>query len=230
MALKPPVKLNFSRFEYKYLLPVFVAESVIARMAILMKPDFFNSSGPYIVRSLYFDSPDLQFYREKIEGDFVRKKIRLRSYGEDLKDPIYFEVKNKFADRICKDRFLINSDDYHNAVFSKPRFLLSQENKSVCRDVWYLWHYYNLSPRAVVKYERLSFIDELSECKVSFDKNIRVKQASGLFEKNLMFSKIKDSVIMEIKFNCLIPRDIIDVIREYSLERISISKYALSFK
>ena len=106
MVLKPPVKLNFSRFEYKYLLPAFIAESIITRVAALMRPDFFNSSGPYIVRSLYFDSPNLQFYREKIEGDFVRKKVRLRSYGEDLKEPVYFEVKNKLADRIYKDRFL----------------------------------------------------------------------------------------------------------------------------
>ena len=159
MVLKPPVKLNFSRFEYKYLLPAFIAESIITRVAALMRPDFFNSSGPYIVRSLYFDSPNLQFYREKIEGDFVRKKVRLRSYGEDLKEPVYFEVKNKLADRIYKDRFLISSDDYYDAIFSKPNFLLGKENMSVCQDVWYLFHYYNLSPKAVVKYERLSFID-----------------------------------------------------------------------
>ena len=40
-----------------------------------------TSSGEYTVRSIYFDTRNMDFYHEKIEGLRVRKKIRVRGYN-----------------------------------------------------------------------------------------------------------------------------------------------------
>ena len=50
-----------------------------------MKKDFYTLAGPggrYPVRSLYFDTDDLNNYEEKVNGDCDRVKLRIRSYSK----------------------------------------------------------------------------------------------------------------------------------------------------
>ncbi|RNE48276.1 polyphosphate polymerase domain-containing protein [Corynebacterium alimapuense] len=74
----------FNRFEIKYL----VAEEDIPRLrdSLTQRLDFdpLSPEGGYRVESLYFDSPDLRFYYEKIEGLKFRRKLRIRRYGDGV--------------------------------------------------------------------------------------------------------------------------------------------------
>jgi len=51
------------------------------------------------VTSLYYDTADLRFYWEKIEGSRFRRKLRMRLYGEPSEcgehTPVQIEIKQR---------------------------------------------------------------------------------------------------------------------------------------
>jgi SPX domain protein involved in polyphosphate accumulation len=57
----------------------------------------------YTVRSIYFDTPELDFYYEKIDGIKIRKKLRIRTYNE-MNDFAFLEIKRKFVNCVAKER------------------------------------------------------------------------------------------------------------------------------
>lgn len=67
--------------ERKFLCAEGQAEAILAWLehALLPDPRFPRA----VVSSIYFDTPDLAFYREKQDGLFLRSKVRLRWYEDD---------------------------------------------------------------------------------------------------------------------------------------------------
>ena len=51
------------------------------RLGSVMHRDAHNGAQGYIIRSLYFDTPDDQDFSDKIDGLELRRKIRLRTYS-----------------------------------------------------------------------------------------------------------------------------------------------------
>ncbi|MGN0414737.1 MAG: VTC domain-containing protein [Agathobacter sp.] len=47
----------------------------------MLLTDSFSQKGSYMVRSLYFDTPEDRDYFQKINEQNVRRKIRLRIYS-----------------------------------------------------------------------------------------------------------------------------------------------------
>src|SRR3989338_8668333 len=106
------IKLHFERFEFKYLMTEVKAEKVIEMLLannLEWDPYTENKTGhAYTVTSLYYDSPTLKCYREKIDGLDRRFKLRERMYEKQRKDcvSIFYEVKNKKDAVIMKNRAL----------------------------------------------------------------------------------------------------------------------------
>jgi len=67
----------------------------------------------YTVRSIYFDTPELHFYTEKIEGVPNRKKVRLRGYDthEQSNGVVFTEIKRKYQIPILKNRAKMTYQD-----------------------------------------------------------------------------------------------------------------------
>lgn len=74
-----------------------------------MASDPHSPTGGYPVTSLYYDSPDLKFYWEKIEGLKFRRKLRMRLYGDprDCTDDtsVQVEIKQR-VNRVTQKRRL----------------------------------------------------------------------------------------------------------------------------
>ena len=62
-------------------------------------PDDWYAAG--VVNSVYFDTPGFSSYRETLNGDNVKTKVRLRWYGTRDKlpgeVPVFIEVKGRFG-------------------------------------------------------------------------------------------------------------------------------------
>ena len=54
-----------------------------SRLRVLMEPDEHTVNGRYLIRSLYFDTPEDRALREKIDGVNRREKFRIRYYNGD---------------------------------------------------------------------------------------------------------------------------------------------------
>src|SRR5262245_23071096 len=76
--------LLMQRWEVKYVVDRTTRTALERDLSALMRPDAFaGNDGTYIVRSLYFDSPDFMAYHSKVSGDAVRHKVRTRIYTDD---------------------------------------------------------------------------------------------------------------------------------------------------
>ena len=82
---------------------------------------FTNDQSTYPVLSLYYDSPTLTFYHEKLDGTPLRKKVRLRTYGYNFSSGniAFLEIKKKKYDKIQKIRVELNP---FNSQFLNPEF------------------------------------------------------------------------------------------------------------
>src|SRR3954471_1996693 len=68
-ALRAPSALHaFNRYEIKYLLPSPQVPELRAELAGRLDVDSHGADGGYGVWSTYYDTRDLRFYWEKIEG------------------------------------------------------------------------------------------------------------------------------------------------------------------
>ncbi|MDR1078816.1 MAG: VTC domain-containing protein, partial [Propionibacteriaceae bacterium] len=98
----------FNRFEIKYLANPDQVERLRVELDRAMAPD--PNSGPegYRVESVYYDSPGLRVYWEKIDGLRFRRKLRLRRYGASPAQdtsPVFVEVKQR-VNRVTQKRRL----------------------------------------------------------------------------------------------------------------------------
>jgi hypothetical protein len=98
--------------ERKYVCAAGQADVILAWLehACLPDPRFPRA----VVSSIYFDTPDFAFYREKLNGDYLRWKVRLRWYlasrsADRAADPVacFLEVKRKEGSVTSKHRIAL---------------------------------------------------------------------------------------------------------------------------
>ena len=72
------------------------------RLRRVLQPDTHAVDGRYLIRSLYFDTPEDRALREKLDGVSRREKFRIRYYNGDV-SCIHLEKKSKIAGLGRKD-------------------------------------------------------------------------------------------------------------------------------
>ena len=88
-----------------------------------------------------------------------------------------------------------------------------------------------LKPAVIVDYNRLAYTYPLFDTRITFDENIK----SGRFNYDLFgecqtYNVLEDEVVLEVKFNEMLPSHIARVIMNIPSVRQAISKYALCFE
>ncbi|MCY4444313.1 MAG: VTC domain-containing protein [Proteobacteria bacterium] len=97
------------RVEYKYLVTQQRAMELEDIFHHILIQDRHSLNSAYYVSSVYYDTKDLSYYHEKIEGEFLHRKARLRTYySSGKKGDSYFEVKYKYHDDGYKQRIKID--------------------------------------------------------------------------------------------------------------------------
>jgi len=184
-----------ARYEDKFLIPKFNFDEIND----LFNTDKINFQCPYpqrVVNSIYYDTEDLFFARQNINGDGLRTKIRIRFYNYDLsianlevkyksfsvgkKFVKPFSLKDKLPDYRSLKFFLENLDEI-------PFFYLP------C-----------LQPNLFVSYSRKYWISKVFDgVRITLDSNILVKELLDYdCLNNLMKYQIplEDLSVLEIKY------------------------------
>ncbi len=98
---------SFNRYEIKYLVDELRVPQLRAELAARMENDPFSPCGGYPVTSVYYDTPSLRFYWEKIEGLKFRRKLRMRLYGSPHEctddSSVQIEIKQR-VNRVTQKR------------------------------------------------------------------------------------------------------------------------------
>ena len=210
-------------FELKYLIDNSQAFALKALLQPLCQPDRNGKDGSYEVLSLYYDTPNLQFHRDKIEGVFSRKKVRLRLYRNDLnkqwQDPT-FEIKCKKGVFTSKQRKQLADLTLSNLHASNS---LAQELSE---------HPQILIPSALIFYKRQAFFCKgIEGLRLTFDSCFSAIPTSRFqfaqdfnFYQSALLQKLPQ--IFEIKSYTGVPESLLQLPEKVKAYQTSFSKYA----
>ena len=224
-------EISINRHEFKYVLDYSSYFSMCSKLSKLLKKDTHGDNGKYKVRSLYFDSINNIDYNTKMSGDFDRKKIRLRIYdSKDMKAKL--EMKIKKDDYMRKISLIISKEDAYKLINLDYSVLLkyfSYDSASIIYKTMILGSY---RPVSMVEYERVAFLYERYNTRITFDMNIKSSECNfDLFDKNPVYQDIiSNKIILEVKYNEKLMKFIKDILVPYNLNRVAVSKYCMGRK
>lgn len=191
----------------------------------------------YTVRSVYFDTHDMESYLDKIEGYKEKRKLRIRGYDTyNPGDKVVFEIKRKTGDRIYKNRVFLPFEKIPCIMPNSRSDMLNGDESFLKNDNFkkFMFHLTKkrMQPVILITYEREPYHGKLdSGVRVTFDKNIRSKFAPNLeelYDESFMNPLFRDYFILEIKyFTDFMPRWAKSIVAEYSLKREALSKFSL---
>lgn len=159
--------------------------------------------------SQYFDTKNLTFYKQHHSGKLNRFKIRSRTYVNSKLS--FLEVKFKSnRNRTIKSRIKQQNNTNNlnlealsfikNSGFSKPE---------------------ELSPSALVKYNRVTLVENHFQERVTIDTNL-------LFKNNDITKPLEKLAIIEIKQNSKTNSPALNELKKQGFKPLSISKYCLA--
>lgn len=199
------------RVEDKYLLSHTSMWELENRISAILKSDSHNiDNNGYKISSLYFDDINDTCLRDTLSGNPIRNKYRLRIYNDSL-DTIKCEVKSKLYNRTLKNSKTISKDDMLSLCIgdciedtedsSDPRFCFNTAIKTNL-----------LRPRVIVTYERQSYISELGNVRITFDRNVRASRLTESFGCSDIiydYPAKEQRNILEVKYDGYIPNYIL---------------------
>jgi SPX domain protein involved in polyphosphate accumulation len=228
MTKQKSYQLHFRRLEFKYIVPTHILDLVVPTISRYLDADEnANQQGFYKVNSLYFDSPQLTCYQQKLDGILFRKKYRLRYY--DQKHEIFFEIKRKSGNTVFKDRVLLPpSIRINQQSLVNHKFLKHIPEGKLKGELLTDYHQLNLKPKVLISYLRRPFISKFTNnLRITLDYDLKAsKITNGEFlDLNTTNYISPDLAVLEIKFNESLPAWVKHIIVAHNLERDSFSKY-----
>jgi hypothetical protein len=227
------------RLEYKYLVPEEALVPLREWMRPFVKSDrHMGLAGEYTVRSIYFDTGDLDYYYQKEAGIQHRRKLRIRAYGEEDEEALAFlEIKRKDDMAISKARAVFRFGD-GEALFASgdlERYLYNagEDPQALKEGQSFFFHLYRyaLMPTILICYEREAFFGQRDpSLRLTLDKNLRSSpfpRVSELYSEGRQRRSLAGHFILEIKFGGLMPGWLKGLLEHYQLERRALSKYAI---
>ncbi len=227
------------RSELKYFIPNDVVPILRAELAPYVYLDShgrgFENVG-YTVRSIYLDTHDLRYYREKKAGIKIRRKLRIRGYNTPTSTSwAFLEIKRKNEDKIHKNRApvvhtdleaLFATGDVDTYIVKHAKYADAAEE---ARRFFYHVFRYNLRPTHMTVYEREAFLGRFDPTfRCTFDRNLRggyYPKLSELYTYSNLREVRPGYTILEVKFDTQFPGWLRPMLATYDLRPRAISKY-----
>lgn len=202
------VKL-MNRIDAKFLVP------------LKMLPDLLDELRPYYrlleinghrmgdYETLYFDTPDLQFYHDHQAGRLNRYKVRQRRYVHT--NTIFTEVKFKNnKGRTIKTR-IPNQKPFNNALTEETNTFLSLQTPVDPA---------TLMPVLRVDYTRITLVSRTTAERLTLDLNLT-------FHNEISRKSYEQLVVAEVKQDSFTHSRFLDLMKRYRFRQGSLSKYCL---
>lgn len=236
-ALRAPRTLHsFNRYEIKYLVPVGEVPRILPAVEQRMDRDPHGGDTGYGVWSVYYDTRQLRFYWEKIEGLRFRRKLRIRHYGDrfdvDDETPVFVEIKQR-VNRVTQKRRV--QVPYRQALLlcdGRQAVDCSGTASGFVKEVLDLLCRLDLRPTTMTGYQRRAFLGRDADLglRVTFDQRVRGRDRDFHFatEAENRFIVPPGKAVMEVKANERMPYWVTDLTAQHDLQVVRLSKYAQS--
>ncbi len=228
---------QFERLELKYLVDEHTAAQVRSAIAPFCEPDPYNGTrgSGYYIGSLYFDSPDLAFYRAKERRDQDRLKLRARVY--DQTGDVSLEIKRKRGDVVWKQRVRVPRASWAEAAQGFGHSSAGTRwQEDVLERFAHTFAQFGAEPKVMVEYEREAYASELDAyARVTFDRNVTAYPSEAwTFQPDRDAPRALDTrvdrdlsspIILELKSELMMPAWMVSLIHDFELMRVGYSKY-----
>ena len=221
--------ISVCRREEKYPLDLTQAHCFRNKFASILMTDEFSKNGSYMVRSLYFDTPDDKDFFQKINEQNIRRKIRLRIYSTYDKTA-KLELKQKENIFQKKRSLKITKEDALALIEGNYSVLLNYPDEFAA-ELFAIMEGELYRPKSIVEYQRYAFMAKENNIRLTFDSHILATESSfDLFAEKLPMAPVfpVDKVIFEVKYDKFMLEYISNIISEVDARNISSSKYCLS--
>lgn len=220
---------TFNRFELKYLLHFRQVDELLDRIRNHVTGDpNAADDGFYKVVSLYYDSPGLLCYWEKIDGEKYRRKLRVRTYGESPTEA-FVEIKQRYNLTVQKRRVRVPLAEAEEQLARMDRGAYEGGGDPVFDEVFNLRRRQQLEPKLIVSYNRTAFFDRYKDdLRITLDRNVRCRNLDLSLSKHRTkgpWAIPPQFNVLEIKFNEVLPRWICTVLNAMDLTIVRLSKY-----
>ena len=230
------------RYELKFPVTAEQKQLVLAQARHALRPDIHGAGASYRISSMYFDTEDLSAYWEKLDGEEVRRKYRLRYYSVDESPSArardaFMEIKHRIANVLFKERVRL-TDDGANAILQDPRQLTKlsthvykqQDHRSPIAHIQRVATECNLIGANVISYLREAWEGTVDHrLRLTFDTKCHVYPPPCYLDvtsdRGIPLVSA-NAIIMEIKFDHAIPRWLRDIVSQLGLQLERISKYS----
>jgi hypothetical protein len=228
-------KLEFTRYEFKYVLSPSLRREVEAELAQFVHLDPFVSaqeSQRYVVRSLYWDDAVHTAFHEKIDGLLRRSKFRLRTYSRDPAQgsPVFLEVKGRNNERVFKHRVQVAAaySELTAAGDELSELVIERAAESPVRDAFlFQVQRRRIRPLTLIDYRRRPYVSRFDpEFRLTFDEELFATATERLLPRrsDLVRRLEPGNTVMELKFRYHVPSWFHRIIQGYELRRRSYSK------
>lgn len=227
---------SFNRYEIKYLVPVAQVAEILPAIEQRLDRDPYSDTTGYGVWSTYYDTRQLRFYWEKIEGLRFRRKLRVRHYGDrfavDDDTPVYVEIKQRVNRVTQKRRIRLPYRDALRLCAGREPEHGEEGTRGFVEEVLDLVHRLDLRPAAMTGYQRQAYLGRGAELglRVTVDQRVRGRDRDFHLatEAENRFIVPPGKAIVEVKANERVPYWLTDLTAEHNLQVVRISKYCQS--
>lgn len=205
----------YPRYELKYLITNSQKQAVLSFLKLFCRPDSFTQNGFYTVNTIYFDDENLSSYLQKINGDYIKTKYRLRYYNNNS-FAINGEIKRKEGSWSKKDIYPLNIEKE-----SSINSIIQYNQNSFVQNLRDL----RLKPIIFIKYKREAYVSNTYEdIRITFDGHLSYSDyLSSINGKYFNLYPLRES-LLEIKFRQK-NHWITKLLAELNGSRVSFSKY-----
>ena len=199
-----------------------------SRISEVLEPDPHAAIGDrYLVHSLYFDDyKDTSVYTTN-SGLPKRFKWRIRYYGDDL-NYIVLEKKEKLENRCHKKSCKITMQEYESIVSGDITDIVFDTDKNLIKELAADMLIHNYCPKVIIDYERIAYIEEITNVRITFDMKISASYELDDFltgDYQNFYILPGGTNILEVKFDDILPSYIRNIVESYSFKQTSFSKY-----
>tara|TARA_B100001250_G_C19811682_1_gene796009 strand:+ start:3580 stop:4278 length:699 start_codon:yes stop_codon:yes gene_type:complete len=191
----------FTSSEYRYENKFYIdsLSKLEVNTIVKLHPSIFKEIfSKRFVNNIYYDSHTLENYRNNIEGQTNRLKVRIRWYGN-----LFGNIKNPTLEIKIKKGVLGKkvSIDLPNFFLDKKTDLLDLIHSNIKLFKSELVDFKSLYPVLLNQYSRQYFISSDKNFRITIDNKLLF---INIFEHKNSFKKsfqISDSIILELKYN-----------------------------
>lgn len=215
------------RHEYKYMISYVDYFKIIEQIKTLMQHDMHGDFSSYPVRSVYLDDIVHSGAADKAFGNEIHKKYRVRFYDNFNKKKL--EMKYKIGELSTKTSTSINDEIYQGIIESDFDKLSNYLDDDLIRKYALDLLKTNLHPTLFLEYQREAYRDRLDNIRVTFDHSLcgeRFYEDTRHVDHQLMGN---DKLILEVKYEHFIPKEIKAILNQINMDHIAYSKYFMGF-